>query len=148
MLQQYANYLLGLVQPKLISKKEKKMNTKSQELEHVAEQPSRARSLLTGLFLGGLVGAGTILLLAPQPGARTRAEIRQGAVHLRDRTTETVKDKVTQVKAKANQIKADVQYKAEDLQHQGKGLLVKQLDRVAQAAEAGKQAIQNNRITS
>jgi gas vesicle protein len=124
------------------------MNTKNQEFEYVEKQPSRARSLLTGLFVGSLVGAGTVLLLAPQPGAQTRAEVRQGAMHLRDRTTETVKDKVTQVKSKANQIKADVQYKAEDLQHQGQDLLVRQLDRVAQAAEAGKKAIQNNRITS
>jgi gas vesicle protein len=119
-----------------------------QELEYARDHPSRTRSLFTGLFFGSLIGAGTVLLLAPQPGVQTRAEIRQGAVHLRDRTTETVKDKVTQVKAKANQIKADVQYKAEDLQHQGKDLLVRQLDRVAHAAEAGKQAIQNNRITS
>jgi gas vesicle protein len=120
------------------------MNTKNQEYEYV-EQPSHARSLLTGLVIGGLVGAGTMLLLAPQRGAQTRAEVREGAVHLRDRTTEAVKDKVTQIKSKANQIKEEAQIKAEDLQHQGQDLLVRQLDRVSQAAEAGKKAIQNNR---
>jgi len=125
-------------------KKEKKMNTKNEELEYVERQPSRAKSLLTGLFVGGLVGAGTVLLLAPQSGSETRAEVRSGAIHLRDRTTEVVKDKVGQAKSKANQIKTDVQVKAEDLQHQGKDLLAKQLDRVDQAAEAGKKAIQNN----
>jgi gas vesicle protein len=128
--------------------KEKKMDTKNQELEYVEQKPSPARSLLKGLFIGSLVGAGTVLLLVPQPGAQTRAEIREGAMHLRDRTTETVKDTVTQVKTKANQIKADVQIKAVDLQDQGKHLLVRQLDRVAQAAEAGKKAIENNRVTS
>jgi Gas vesicle protein len=122
------------------------MNTKNQELEYVEQQPSHARSLLTGLVVGGLIGAGTMLLLAPQPGAQTRAEVREGALHMRDRASEVVKDKVTQAKTKANQIKADVQIKAEDLQHQGKHLLVRQLDRVAQAAEAGKKAIENNRI--
>ena len=120
------------------------MNTKNEELEYVERQPSRAKSLLTGLFVGGLVGAGTVLLLAPQAGSETRAEVRLGAIHLRDRTTEVVKDKVGQAKSKANQIKTDVQVKAEDLQLQGKDLLAKQLDRVAQAAEAGKKAIQNN----
>lgn len=128
------------------------MDTKNQEFErefeHVERQPSHAKSLFKGLLVGGLVGAGTVLLFAPQPGEQTRTEIRQGAMHLRDRTTETVKDKVTRVKSKANQIKADVQYKAEDLQHQGKDLLVRQLDRVAQAAEAGKKAIENNRPTT
>ena len=120
------------------------MDTKNQEFEIVEQQPSRARSLLTGLFVGSLIGAGTILLLAPQPGAQTRAEVRDGAIHLRDRTKEVVNDTVTQVKSRANQIKADVQIKAEDLQHQGKEILVQQLDRVAHAAEAGKKAIQNN----
>lgn len=120
------------------------MNTKNEEIEYVEKQPSRAKSLLTGLFVGGLVGAGTVLLLAPQSGSETRAEVRLGAIHLRDRTTETVKGKVEQARSKANQIKTDVQVKAEDLQHQGKDLLAKQLDRVAQAAQAGKKAIQNN----
>jgi gas vesicle protein len=124
------------------------MNTKNEEFEYVERQPSRVKSLFTGLFVGGLVGAGTVLLLAPQSGSETRAEVRLGATHLRDRTTEAVKGKVEQAKSKANQIKTDVQFKAEDLQHQGKDLLVKQLDRVAQAAEAGKKAIQNNSNTS
>jgi gas vesicle protein len=124
--------------------KEKIMNTKNQEYEYV-EQPSHARSLFTGLVIGGLVGAGAMLLLAPQPGTQTRAEVRDGAMHLRDRTTEAVKDKVTQIKSKATQFKEDVQVKAEDLQHQGQDILVRQLDRVSQAAEAGKKVIQNNR---
>ena len=119
------------------------MNTKNQELQHT-EQPGHARSMLTGLMIGGLVGAGTMLLLAPQAGARTRSEVRRGAQNLRDQTSESVKDKITQVKTKANQIKADVQVKAEDLQHQGQDLLVKQLDRVSDAAQAGKRAIQNS----
>jgi gas vesicle protein len=103
---------------------------------------------LTGLVVGGLVGAGTMLLFAPQAGERTRAEVKDGATHLRDRTTEVVKDKVTQAKSKASQIKADVQIKAEDLQHQGKDLLAKQLDRVSHAAQAGKKAIENSNTAS
>jgi len=124
------------------------MNTKNEEIEYVEQQPSHARSILTGLVVGGLVGAGTMLFLAPQSGQKTRGEVRDGAVHLRDRTTDAVKDTVTQVKSKANQIKADVQIKAEDLQHQSKDLIAKQLDRVSQAAEAGKKAIQNTKEPS
>ena len=124
------------------------MNTDKQELEYVEHKSSPTRSLLKGLFFGSLIGAGTVLLLVPQPGAQTRAEIRDGAINLRNRTTETMKDKVTQVKTKANQIKSDVQIKAVDLQEQGKHMLVRQLDRVAQAAEAGKKAIENNRVPS
>lgn len=117
------------------------MNINDQEIENTNKPARSALSMLTGLVVGGLVGAGTMLLFAPQPGAKTRAEVQQGAIHLRDQTSETVKDTVTQVKSKANQIKADVQIKVGDLQHQGQDLIVRQLDRVAHAAEAGKKAI-------
>ena len=80
------------------------MNTENQKMEH-AEQSSQVKSVLTGMVLGGLVGAGTMLLLAPQPGEKTRAKLKEGALELRDRTAETVKDTITQVKSKANQIK-------------------------------------------
>ena len=108
------------------------------------EHASHTKSVLAGLLVGGLVGAGTMLLLAPQPGERTRAELQEGVSHLRDRTTETVKDKVTLVKSRANQLKAEVQTKAEELQYQGKDILARQLDRVSHAAEAGKKAIQES----
>jgi len=119
------------------------MNTKNQQLEH-KENSSQAKSVLTGLVIGGLVGAGTILLFAPQPGEQTRAELKDGMLDLRNKTAETVKDTLTQVKSKANQIKADVQIKAQDIQHQGQDLLVRQLDRVSHVAEAGKKAIQGS----
>ena len=119
------------------------MNTENQDYER-SEQSSHIKSTLAGLVIGGLVGAGTILLFAPQPGEKTRAELKEGVLELRDRTTETMKDKITLVKSKANQIKTDVQIKAHDLQHQGQELLVKQLDRVSHAAEAGKKALQDS----
>ncbi len=117
-----------------------KTNQEFKNIEHVGH----TKSVLAGLLVGGLVGAGTMLLFAPQAGQTTRAELQEGVSHLRDRTTVTVKDKVTQVKSRANQIKSDVQLKAGELQHQGKDLLAKQLDRVSHAAEAGKKAIQNS----
>jgi gas vesicle protein len=103
-----------------------------------------AKSVLAGLVVGGLVGAGTILLLAPQPGEQTRAELKEGVSDLRHRTTEAVNDTISQVKSKAGQVKAEVQNKAQDLQHQGQELLVKQLDRVSHAAEEGKKVLQGS----
>lgn len=119
------------------------MDTTSQEIQQT-EQSGHTLSALTGLVIGGLVGALTMLLFAPQPGKKTRAELQTGALELRDRTAETVKDTITQVKTKANQIKADVQIKVQDLEHQGQDLIAKQLDHVAHAAEAGKKAIQKS----
>ena len=63
---------------------------------------------------------------------------------MRDLTTTTVKDTLTQVKTKANQLKVEMQVKAQDLGHQGQELLVKQLENVSHAAEAGKKAIQGS----
>ena len=116
----------------------------SQETQHT-EQSGHTKSVLAGLIIGGLVGAGTMLLFAPQPGEKTRAELQEGALKLRDQTATTMKDTITQVKTKANQIKADVQIKVQDLGHHGQELLVRQLDNVSHAAEAGKKAIQGTR---
>ena len=119
------------------------MDTQNQEFELV-EQSGHTITFLAGLVVGGLVGAVTMLLMAPQPGEKTRIELQSKALELRDRTTATMKDTITQVKTKANQIKADVQIKALDLGHQGQDLLVKQLDNVSHAAEAGKKALQGS----
>ena len=71
-------------------------------------------------------------------------KLQEGAMKLRDLTTTTVKDTLTQVKTKANQLKVEMQVKAQDLGHQGQELLVKQLENVSHAAEAGKKAIQGS----
>jgi gas vesicle protein len=44
----------------------------------------RTRSILVALVVGGLVGAGLALLLAPQSGKRTRQQIADLAEDLRD----------------------------------------------------------------
>ena len=117
------------------------MNTDDTKLQ-TSHQTFSFASFLAGTLVGLSVGALTALLTAPQPGEKTRAELQHGMEQFRDRTTETVKDKVALVKSKANQIKAEVQTKAGTLQHQGKGLIIKQLDRVSELADAGKKAIQ------
>lgn len=118
------------------------MNTENQDFA-MAIKPIRTKSMLAGLLVGGLIGAGTMLLFAPQPGAKTRAELQQGAIRLRDRTNESVKGTVTQVKTKANQIKEDVQIKVKDIQHQGRDILGRQLDRISHVADAGKKRIED-----
>jgi gas vesicle protein len=45
-----------------------------------------------GLVLGGLVGASVALLLAPQPGQETRAQIRNKSVELKDLAVKRCQD--------------------------------------------------------
>jgi len=142
--EQLINHICSGGSPQNCPERRKNMNTNSQEFEQKEEKSGGTLSLLTGLVIGGLVGAGTMLLFAPQPGEKTRAELQDGVSELRNRTATTVKDTVTQVKSKANQIKAEVKIKAQDLGHQGQDLLVKQLEHVSQAAEAGKKALQGS----
>ncbi|HSL46077.1 MAG TPA: YtxH domain-containing protein [Anaerolineales bacterium] len=100
-----------------------------------------ARHILTGIIVGGIIGATAMLFLAPRSGEEMRAEVRDKAADLRDRTTGTVKDTVSQVVSKAGHLKGDVKDRAKDMKHTGQDMLVEKLDRVAEAVEAAKKAI-------
>ena len=110
----------------------------------ITKKPNTLGAFLFGAIAGAAAGAITLLLTAPQSGEKTRAELKKGVGQFRDKTTEVVKERTEQIRTKANQIKADVQIRAGQLQDQGKGMIVKQLDRVSQLAESGKKAIQNS----
>jgi gas vesicle protein len=100
------------------------------------------KHLFKGLLIGSLVGAATMLLFAPRSGEQTRAEIRDKALELRDRTGETVKDTVSQAKSKAYELKENVWDRVADLKQRGKQTASEQLERVSQAAESGRQRVQ------
>jgi len=119
------------------------MDTKNKK-HTFTDQPNGIKSLLTGLLFGGILGAGTMLLFAPQSGSKTRAEVQRRAAQLREDTTEAVMDRVDQVKSKTGQIKAGVKSKAADLEHKGRDLLARGLNNVSQAARAGKKAVQSS----
>jgi len=91
---------------------------------------------LAGVLLGGLAGAGAMLLLAPQSGEKTRAQIQLKSMELRDQTAEAVEDAVAQSRVKARQITAEVRAKAEELQHRGQGVFDEQKARVSAIVEA------------
>jgi gas vesicle protein len=113
--------------------------------KHTFEQETNVKNpggFFAGLFLGGLAGAVTALLFAPQSGEETRQQIQQKAAQLSDQTTAKVEDVVSQVRTKTGEVKATVSDKAKELKKQGQEVLVDQLDRVSAAAESGKKAIQ------
>lgn len=100
------------------------MDTYIHEQESNTKRPA---NFLTGMLLGGVAGAVTALLFAPQSGEETRQQIQQKAAELRDQTTATVENTVAQVQSKASQLKADLGEKATHLKQQGQEVLVEQL---------------------
>ncbi|GEM_PF-384910 len=76
-----------------------------------------------GLLLGGLAGAGAMMLLAPHSGKRTRANIQLKSIELRDQATETVEDAVSQARAKALHITNNARREANHMQQVGEDML-------------------------
>jgi gas vesicle protein len=71
------------------------------------ERGQNGGSLILAFFLGGLVGAGVALLLAPQAGRETRQRIRELAEEAKEKAAgyaEEVKGKVTSAVGKGKEI--------------------------------------------
>ena len=114
---------------------------KNQEYEYPT---NNILSVLVGILIGGLAGAVTMLLLAPQPGKATRMQIREKGIELREQTTEMVKDGMAQVRSNANKIAVSGREKINELKQHGQELAIEQLDHLSEAAQAGKKAIQSS----
>ena len=110
------------------------MNNENQEYRHPT---NNVLGVLAGILVGGLAGAVTMLLLAPQSGKDTRRQIREKGIELRDRTSEIMEDTMAQVRTNTNKLTMGVK-------DYGKEMAVKQLDNVSEAAQTGKKAIQNS----
>ena len=93
--------------------------------------------VLVGMLIGAMAGAAAALLMAPQSGKDTRRQIQEKSIELRDRTTELVEDTVSQVRTTANNLTSG-------LKDRGQEIVVKQLDHVSEAAQAGKKAIESS----
>jgi gas vesicle protein len=101
-------------------------------------------SVFVSVLIGGLAGAVTMLLLAPQSGQDTRMRIQEKGIELRDRTTNFLENTIAQVRLDKKKLTIEGRQKARELLHQGQTLVAEQLDRVSDVAQAGKKAIQNS----
>lgn len=69
---------------------------------------NRMGGFVTGLVVGGLAGAGTMLLLAPQSGEKTRAQIQQQSGAMRDQMGKTVEGALAQARGQSRQINTNI----------------------------------------
>jgi gas vesicle protein len=94
------------------------------------ESGHSAGSLILAFFVGGLIGAGVALLLAPQPGKESRQKIKK--------LTEDAKEKAAQY---AEEVKGKVTSTVE----KGKEILEEKKSLVTAAIEAGKEAYEKEK---
>jgi gas vesicle protein len=104
---------------------------------------NKAMNVLVGMLIGGLTGAGVMLLFAPQSGEKTRALIQLKSVELRDRTTEAVDQALAQARSESQEIASEVRKTAGRLKQQGQDKLVAGMDRASSVLEAGKVAVRD-----
>ena len=125
----------------MTNRKEDELDKHDHEHENDTNQVG---GFFAGLLIGGLAGAVAMLLLAPQSGKRTRAQIQLKSMDLREQTAEAVEDALKQTRTKARQIRADVREKADELQQRGQAVLDEQKERLSTLVEAGKTAVQGS----
>jgi gas vesicle protein len=108
------------------------------------ERSNNVLGILAGLVIGGLAGAVTMLLLAPQSGEETRGQLQKKGIELRDLTSEMLGETLAQVRLNTNKVTMNGREKLKELKHQGQELAVEQLDHIVDAAEAGKAAVKGS----
>ena len=96
--------------------------------------------VLTGVLIGGLAGAGTMLLMAPQSGKTTRTQIQAKGIELRDQTTGMIEVTMAQAWLAKKKITRDGRRKAQELLHQGQERIGEQIESVSDAAKTWKKA--------
>lgn len=96
--------------------------------------------VFTGVLLGGLAGAGAMLLLAPQSGARTRFKIQQKSLELRDQTSASLEAGLSKVWLAKQKLTRAGRRKTQQLLHLGQAQVAEKLDDISTAAKAWKKA--------
>lgn len=96
-----------------------------------------AGCVLASFFIGGLLGAGAALLLAPKTGAETRAQLKELA--------DEVKGKAETYMEQVKEEVSSMVDKGKEMVEKGKDLLTEQKAVLASAVEAGKEAYEKEK---
>ena len=99
-------------------------------------------AFLVGFIVGGVSGAITALLLAPQSGEETRTIIKDKAIELRDQATTTVEESIEKAEKAANEaikraeaLLNDAKKRANEIAEKGQVVLEESKEKVANAVK-------------
>jgi gas vesicle protein len=111
-------------------------DTMENKIKRPAHNMIHAKYLAIGMLVGGLAGAAAMLLLAPQSGKKTRAQIQLRSIQWLDQTTDLGKKALSQARYDSHEIATGVREKVLHFKHQGQDQLAKQLDHISAAVKA------------
>ena len=97
---------------------------------------NEAASFVTGFLIGGLIGAATALLLAPQSGEDTRTQIREKSIELKEKAEATYGEVLKKVEATTE----DLRKKTEELSAKVDEVIAQGKEELAKVAKKGKEA--------
>lgn len=110
-------------------------------------------SFLSGLIIGGLVGAAVALLLAPQSGEETREIIRDKSIELKDRAVETAEEArqkaeaaAAEARVRADKLAHEAKVKADELKERSQHFIEEQKAKAVEVIESGKEAVKPKEI--
>ena len=97
-------------------------------------------AFLAGFVIGGLVGAATALLLAPQSGEETRTIIRDKSIELKEKATDTTAEAraraetaLKEAQARYDELTQQAKAKTEELIQRGQVVLEEQKSKIEKA---------------
>lgn len=103
----------------------------------MSKDSSDIGAFLSGFVIGGLVGAAVALIMAPQSGEETRAQIRQKSVEIKDQSSEAYQTARTRAaegyetaRVRVTETTAEVRTRAEKLAADAKKAAEAQIDKV------------------
>jgi gas vesicle protein len=104
-------------------------------------------AFMSGLLLGGIAGAITALLMAPQSGEETRQVIIDKSMEIKDKALETVEEArvraekaAEEARIAAQEYSEKVQEQAKSLQEQGRVILEEQKEKIEKVTKGGKKS--------
>lgn len=105
------------------------------------ERESSGAAVALAFFLGGLVGAGLALFLAPKAGRETREMVKEFGAEVKEKVTPLADE----MRKKVEQTVGEMRKRVEETLEEGREFVDRQKTILSSAIEAGKEAVQRER---